>query len=142
MSDETVFAVASSAPLLGWLALAFAPLRRDALVAVARFWAIALAVGYVTLIAVTLATAPPGGPPPDFTTLSGLASLFSQPRATLIGWFHFLALDLWTGAWEAEDAGRRGTPHWRLLPCLFLTLMAGPAGLLLYLVLCGRAARA
>ena len=74
----------------------------------------------------------------EHITIKKIATLFSQPRATLIGWFHFLALDLWAGAWEAEDAGRRGTPHARLLPCLILTLLAGPAGLLLYLVLRGR----
>ena len=93
MTDETLYAVASSAPLLGWLALALAPLRRALAVAAARFWAIALAVGYLVMIGATLA-GPGAGPPPDFTTLAGLAALLGQPRAALIGWFHFLAFDL------------------------------------------------
>ncbi len=136
MLDETVFAVASSAPLLGWLALALAPLRRGAAVAFARFFAIALAVGYVALIAAALMR-PGSGPPPDLSTLAGIARLFSDPRAALIGWFHYLALDLWTGTWEAEEAARSGVPHLALLPCLALTLLAGPAGLLLFLVVRG-----
>jgi hypothetical protein len=37
------------------------------------------------------------------------------------------------GSWEAEDNGQSGAlPHWLLLPCLALTFLAGPTGLLLY----------
>ena len=52
---------------------------------------------------------------------------------------HYLAFDLFTGAWEAADAPAARIPHWLLLPCLALTLLAGPVGLLLYL--CLKAAR-
>jgi hypothetical protein len=38
-------------------------------------------------------------------------------------------------SWQAEDAPRAGVPHALLVPCLVLTLFAGPAGLLLYLLL-------
>ena len=133
MSDEAVFALASSAPLVGWAALLLAPLARSRVVVFARVVAVALAVGYLVLVGVALAR--PAGPMPDFTTLAGLAAAFSDPRVTLIGWFHFLALDLWAGAWEAEDAGTSGVPHAALVPSLLLTLLAGPAGLLLYLLL-------
>lgn len=134
MPDEQVFALASSVPLLGWAALAFAPRRqRGRAVAFARVLAVALAVGYVLLIAAALVGPP--GPPVDLTTLSGLAAAFSIPRVMLIGWFHYLALDLWTGTWEVEEAGRLGMPGWVLAPCLLLTLLAGPAGLLLFLAL-------
>ena len=39
------------------------------------------------------------------------------------------------GAWIVRDAGRRGISHLAVIPCLLLTFMVGPAGLLLYLVL-------
>jgi len=48
----------------------------------------------------------------------------------LAGWVHYLAFDLFIGSWEVEDAAANGIPHWLLLPCLFLTLMVGPVGLL------------
>lgn len=131
MSDDALYLWASTAPLAGWLALALQPLRPALAVAFARVVAVAIAVGYVVLIAHALSR--PGGPLPDLATLDGLSALFADRRAALIGWFHFLALDLWTGTWEAEEARRRGMPHLALLPCLFLTLMAGPAGLLLFL---------
>ena len=130
MTQLQAFSLINAIPLAGWLALAFAPLRRELLVAVARVAAVAVATAYLLMIAVALARP---GPPVDLTSLAGLAHAFSDPRVMLVGWAHYLALDLWTGAWEAEDAGRLGTPHWAVLPCLALTFLAGPAGLLLYL---------
>jgi hypothetical protein len=36
-----------------------------------------------------------------------------------------------------KDAGKRGVPHWAMVPVLFLTLMVGPIGLLVYLARTG-----
>ncbi len=131
MSDEALFGLANTVPLLGWLALCLAPLARGRLVAGARVVAVVLAVGYAVLVVDALARA--GGALPDLSTLGGLAHAFSDPHVMLVGWVHYLAFDLWTGAWEAEEAGRRGMPHWAVLPCLALTFLAGPIGLVLFL---------
>ena len=73
-------------------------------------------------------------------TAAALAEAFSDPQAIVIGWAHYLAFDLWVGAWIAEDAGDRGVaPHLLLVPILLLTFLAGPLGLLVYLLV--RAAR-
>ena len=130
MSLDTLFDIANTVALIGWIVLAFAPLRRGLVVAAARCIAVALAVTYTVLLIQAVASGGLGG---DLTTLSGLAEGFSQPRAVLVGWVHYLAFDLWVGSWAIEDAGKRGVPHWVLLPVLFLTLMAGPVGLLTYL---------
>jgi sorbitol-specific phosphotransferase system component IIC len=47
---------------------------------------------------------------------------------------HYLAFDLFTGAWEARDAVRLGISRWAVLPCLVLTFLFGPMGLALYLL--------
>lgn len=130
MTELQAFSLINLIPLAGWLALVFAPVRRPLLIEVARAAAVAVAVAYVAMIAATLGRP---GPPVDMTSLAGLARAFSDPRVMLVGWAHYLALDLWTGAWEAQDAAERGVPHWALVPCLVLTFLAGPAGLLLYL---------
>jgi hypothetical protein len=65
----------------------------------------------------------------------------STRGAILGGWAHFLAFDLFVASWQAEDAPRAGVRHWLLVPCLLLTLFAGPAGLLLYLLLAAGARR-
>jgi hypothetical protein len=44
---------------------------------------------------------------------------------------HYLAFDVLIG--EARDARERQVPHFVAHSCLFLTLLLGPAGWLLYL---------
>jgi len=70
----------------------------------------------------------------SFSSLEGVMVFFSAPGAVLAGWIHYLVFDLFIGAWQVRDAKRRGINHWFVIPCLFFTLMAGPIGLLLYLV--------
>ena len=71
----------------------------------------------------------------DAGDLDGVATLFANPWLLLAGWLHYLAFDLLIGTWEARDARERHIPHILLVPCLFMTLMFGPAGWLLYMAL-------
>lgn len=71
----------------------------------------------------------------NFSSIEGIRALFSADVGIVIGWAHYLVFDLFVGAWEARDAKKRGFNHWLLIPCLFFTFMAGPLGLVLYLVL-------
>ena len=130
MTNDSIFSLANMGAMAGWLLLALAPLRRGPIILAARAVGAVLAVVYTGFILTTLS----GGGPVDFTKLDGLAVSFSNPAVMLVGWIHYLAFDLWVGAWEAEVAPRWGVPHWALLPCLFLTFMFGPMGLLLFLI--------
>ena len=134
MTDTLLFTVANTIPLLGWAALLLAPLNRPLMIAAARVVASVLAVGYLVLLGWRIATAPGGFDPATFSTLGGLARAFSNPSVMLVGWVHYLAFDLWTGAWEAEEAHRRGVPHAALVPCLLLTFLVGPVGLVAFLI--------
>lgn len=131
MSLDTMFLLANAVALAGWIALAFAPLRRAALIIFARIAGTALCVGYVTVFALTATSAP------DLAldySLPGIADFFAVPGYLLVGWIHYLAFDLWVGSWEAEEAARAGVPHALLLPCLALTYLLGPIGLLAFLI--------
>jgi len=68
----------------------------------------------------------------NFKSLNGITNLFKSPRVVLAGWIHYLAFDLMIGIYILNDASVFGISHWMLIPCLLLTLMFGPAGLLLY----------
>ena len=70
----------------------------------------------------------------NFLTLYGVMVGFSAPNIVVAGWIHYLIFDLFVGAWETRDAQRRGIPHWLVIPCLILTLIAGPIGLLAYVI--------
>jgi hypothetical protein len=67
-------------------------------------------------------------------SLSGVAMLLASPAGATIAWVHFLAFDLFVGRWIYLDSRERGLSSWLMAPVLFLTLMLGPAGFLLYLL--------
>ena len=70
-----------------------------------------------------------------FGSLAGVALLFSVPELLLAGWIHYLAFDLFVGAWEVKDAQQAGIHHVAVIPCLFATLIFGPGGLVLYWII-------
>ena len=135
MTLEQVFSLASAAALVGWVLLVLAPVRRRAAVIGARLVAALLCGAYLAFLATGLTggNGPPAGA--GFDSLAGVRLLLSSPQALLAGWVHYLAFDLFIGSWQVEDAPASNIPHWLLLPCLALTFVAGPIGLLLYLVL-------
>ena len=131
------FKLSNYAVLAGWLLLfSFplwaAPIRTLALSLVVVF--LCLSYSYTVFLGKrhdALGEAPRG----SFFSLRGVINLFKSPRAVLGGWIHILVFDLMMGLFIASDGAARGIAHWLLLPALFLTLMFGPAGLLLYLAL-------
>ena len=82
------------------------------------------------------------GTTPDLTTLSGVMALFDTPGGATLGWTHYLAFDLFTGLWIARDADAKGFGRVVQFPFLFLTFMVGPVGLLSWLIVRERRARA
>ncbi|HYC00122.1 MAG TPA: ABA4-like family protein [Candidatus Limnocylindrales bacterium] len=93
---------------------------------------IPILLGAVYLFLMVSGTDVPEGA--GFFTLEGVLRFFDSPRLALAGWVHYLVFDLFIGAWEARDAVRRGIRRVWLAPCLLLTLIAGPVGLMLYLL--------
>ena len=128
MSDAQLFQIANTTALLSWIVLVLQPKRTAPIL---RFVIpVAMAVLYIWALA-TVPNNPEGG----FGSLSQVKALFTQDRAILAGWVHYLAFDLFVGCWMVMDAADRGIKHLFVIPCLALTFMFGPAGLLLYLVL-------
>lgn len=66
--------------------------------------------------------------------LMGVAALLGSPAGAMIGWLHFLAFDLFIGRWIYLESRERGISAWVTGPILFLTLMLGPCGFLLFLI--------
>ena len=76
----------------------------------------------------------------DFSSLEGIVTLFSDPSAVFTGWVHYIVYDALVGRWMVLDAIKR-EGHTMLfhmvvmVPVLFLALMVGPFGWLLYVVI-------
>jgi hypothetical protein len=136
MSLETLFSAASTLALAGWLLLILVPrytlTQRVAGLAIP----ISLSAAYLVIVATALPGAEGG-----FGSLADVSILFAQPAALLGGWIHYLAFDLFIGGWETRDAARHGVPHLLVIPCLLLTFLLGPIGLLSYLAVRGWRAR-
>ncbi len=130
MTPETLFSIAGAVVLPGWALLVFAPRWKWSAHLLAPVVIPALlGVLYVSLL-VTHYRGAQGG----FGSLAEVRRLFDQPALLLAGWVHYLAFDLFIGSWEVRDARRAGLRHGLVIPCLLLTLLFGPAGLLSYLV--------
>jgi hypothetical protein len=135
MTYETVYTIINLGVLPAWLLLALAPgAQVTRMIVHSGLYPLIIGVFYIVTLSMTLffGMGAEGG---NFNSAAGVSQLFSHPLGILVGWSHYLVFDLFVGSWEARDAQRRGVPHWMLVPCLFFTLMFGPVGLLLYLVL-------
>jgi hypothetical protein len=71
---------------------------------------------------------------PEAPTLTRLAEVLSRQEWALLAWIHFLAFDLFVGRWEYRDSRERQITAWVMSPVLLLTLLFGPLGLLVYLL--------
>lgn len=67
-----------------------------------------------------------------FSEIELLAGAFANPQLAFIGWIHYLAFDLFVGAWILKDGQEHKIAHWKLIPCLLFSFMMGPIGLLMY----------
>lgn len=128
MDLDLLFRVCSTMVLPGWLLLAVAPRWRHTQTIAGWVLPALMAAVYAAVLLPHF-----GATQGDFNSLNGVLTLFRDPRAVLAGWVHYLSFDLFIGAWEVREAQRRGVPHWVVVPCLALTLMLGPCGLLLFL---------
>lgn len=131
MQPDTLFQFSGPLALIGWAALVLAPLAPRFADRVAGLAIPALlSLGYTVLILVHWSGAPGG-----YDSLDSVMLLFTSPGIALAGWVHYLAFDLFVGAWEVRVARRERIPHLLVLPCLVLTFLFGPVGLVAFLAL-------
>jgi prepilin signal peptidase PulO-like enzyme (type II secretory pathway) len=128
MSPETIFQIANPVALIGWLALIATPLApRITNIIASTIIPLLLATAYTALILAFWSSAPGG-----FGTLAQVMALFTAPHLALAGWLHYLAFDLFIGAWAVRTARAEHIPHLLTLPALALIFLFGPAGLLTF----------
>lgn len=143
MSWAFAFSAVNLLALVGWVALVFLP-RWPALLSAVLYLGVGLlSLAYATgLIGVVSGLIPnPGGGGADFLTIAGVRAIFATDAGVTIGWTHYLAFDLFIGLWIARDGDAKNISRFIQAPILFATLMAGPLGLGLWLLLREPAAR-
>lgn len=132
MNAESVFQAANLFGLAGWAVLVAGIVLkrswlRDRLAGI--YWPLAFSVGYALTLSIGL------GGEGGFSSLPAVRQLFMNDWALLAGWIHYLAFDLFIGAWIAGETERTGLSKLILIPILPLTFLFGPVGLLLHLAI-------
>jgi Domain of unknown function (DUF4281) len=127
MTASSLFQIANPVAMIGWLVLAAAiilkrPYWRDGIAG--RLIPLGLSAVYSVLIIFFFFQAEGG-----FDTLENVQKLFTSPWAALAGWVHYLAFDLFVGAWISKRVMDEGLPRWTLIALLPLTFVFGPMGL-------------
>jgi hypothetical protein len=128
MAPDALFQLANNVALAGWLVLLaspWLPVFADRVSGIAI--PLLLSVGYAGLI-LAFWTRSEGG----FDSLDNVALLFRTRELLLAGWVHYLAFDLFIGAWSVRVARREGISFPLVVPCLALTFLFGPVGLLMF----------
>ena len=127
-SDRRVFALLNTVAMPWWLAMIVMPHSRATVWLMERLPVVlaALGVTYVGLLARAI-----DGGLLDRMDSDSLRQAISRPDAFLAGWAHYLACDVFVGRWIWRTALAEGRG---CRVALLLTLLAGPSGLLLFMV--------
>eukprot|EP00903_Cladosiphon_okamuranus_P021795 g20041.t1 len=136
-TDEMVFIFCSNGVFIPWLALMIAPKWK---------WTSPMTMVAVLISCVVytyyfgahlLNSKDVLGTYAEMGTLDGVAKLFSDSGILLPAWVHYLAFDLMVGHYLVQKniADANGLSKLAMAPCLFFNCMAGPVGVLLYVIL-------
>jgi hypothetical protein len=131
-----IFTQQSRLVMVGWLALLVMPFWAPAkLLALAVIAVMCLVYIYVVVFGKKYEIDERPSSVKGFFSLKGVMRLFKNPRNTLAAWLHILVFDLTVGLLISLDALQQGISNWFVAPVLFFSLMFGPSGLLIYLVI-------
>ncbi len=144
---QTIFGAINLVALAAWAILLFLPRRPFAMASVLYLGIALLCLVYAVLLVllVTGAVDPvrdAGAASSADFSLAGIKALFRSEGAVVLGWTHYLAFDLFVGLWIARDADAKGFSRIAQAPVLLTTFLAGPLGLLIWLAIRERRARA
>lgn len=145
MDWALVFKAVNLLAMLAWAALILLP-RWPALLSAILYLGVGLlcavyAGGLIGVVSGLVPGGGGGGGGADFTTIPGIRAIFATDGGVTIGWTHYLAFDLFVGLWIARDADAKNISRFIQAPILFATLMAGPIGLCIWLLVREPAAR-
>jgi hypothetical protein len=131
--------------MIAWVVLIFLP-RKPIILSILLYAGVLMMCFVYTaaMLAVVTGLVDPvgGGVEWDFGSIEGVRAIFASDGGIVIGWTHYLAFDLFVGLWIARDADAKEFSRILQAPILFLTFIAGPVGLFLWLLIREPRARA
>lgn len=130
MSADDFYWYASILIFIPWALLIFVPTWK--FTEPAAFGSAIVLLVAAAIFTIQYLTGPEAGG--NLLSLEGFKNLFRSKEMLLTGWLNYLSFCLLVGAWQSHDARQLKIGHIFVIPSLLLTMLTGPAGLLVYLV--------
>lgn len=131
MNPSSIFSFANSFVLLGWILLIFLPKWKHTQTIIFNGIVLLFSILYAYLLLKDIA----GFSMDSFSTLANVKALFQNDNAVAMGWIHYLAFDLFVGAYIIRKSQQLQISRWLYTLTLPFTFMFGPVGYLLFFIL-------
>ena len=131
MSADVIFNLANLFVLIGWILIIFAPHWKMTQNITLNGVVLILSFVYLSIFITIL----PEFSADSFSSLENVKALFQNDMAVTLGWVHYLAFDLFVGAYIVRKGQEIGMPRWQYTLCLPFTFIAGPVGFVIFSIL-------
>jgi Domain of unknown function (DUF4281) len=131
MNASSIFQFCNSFVLLGWILLIFAPNWKLTQSIILNGIIVLFAAIYSFLILKDIGDFKAD----SFSTLANVKQLFQNDNAVAAGWLHYLAFDLFVGAYIVRKAKQLHISRWWATLVLPFTFMFGPMGYLIFVII-------
>jgi hypothetical protein len=130
MQAAEIFSICNKVILLGWVLLIFLPNWKYTQAIIVNGLIVLFAGIYTFVILKGIGNFNPD----SFSTLSNVKALFQNDDAVAAGWIHYLAFDLFVGAYIVRKSKKIQLSRVLYTICLPFTFMFGPMGYLLFVI--------
>jgi hypothetical protein len=131
MDAASIFSMGNSCILIGWILLIFLPNWKYTQASILNGLIVLYSVVYAYLILKDIGDFRAD----SFSTLANVKALFQNDNAVAAGWFHYLAFDLFVGAYIVRKSISLGISRWLYTLALPFTFMFGPMGYLIFFII-------
>jgi len=130
MNASSIFSFGNTFVLFGWILLIFVPKWKYTQIIILNGIVVLFAVLYTYVFSKDIGNFDPN----SFSTLENVKVLFQNDNAVAAGWLHYLAFDLFVGAYVVKESQKLGISRWIYTLILPFTFMFGPVGYLLFFI--------
>ena len=131
MNATSIFSFGNSFVLLGWVLLIFLPKWKHTQTIILNGIIVLFALIYTYLLLKDIGSFSLD----SFSTLANVKALFQNDNAVAMGWIHYLAFDLFVGAYIVKKSQQLQISRWLYTLPLPFTFMFGPVGYLLFFLI-------
>ena len=131
MNATSIFSFGNSFVLLGWILLIFLPTWKHTQTIILNGIIVLFALIYIYLFLKDIGSFSLD----SFSTLANVKALFQNDNAVAMGWIHYLAFDLFVGAYIVKKSQQLQISRWLYTLPLPFIFMFGPVGYLLFFLI-------